>query len=213
MEYYERGCVFWYTQECFYHMFCLSGDLFPAVFLYCSVGVRSRICWYLCHAEALSVAWLSPWSSVPLFFSPTATFDLAGCHPKNCPNFQTCHPHTWHAKYCEQLPFMYVCGQIFIHTHLTWTLTFSTSENSYCIAVYQVHSVLHRLSAVSVVLHPFMLPVPHITLDQATNYSCWHEPPSNSTSLCCLALSPCLQSCHSSPSIQVCSSPPPPLPL
>lgn len=70
--------------------FAFQGDVFPAVFLYCSAGVRSRICWYLCHAEAR----LAPWSSLPLFFSPTATFDLAGCHPKNRSNFQTCHPHT-----------------------------------------------------------------------------------------------------------------------
>lgn len=185
--------------------FAFQGDVFPAVFLYCSAGVRSRICWYLCHAEAR----LSPWSSLPLFFSPTATFDLAGCHPKNCSKKFSDLPSA-HAECSEQLCFIHVCGRIFMHTHVTWTLTFSTSENSYCIAADQVHSIPHRLSAASVVLCPFILPVPHITPDQATNYSCWHEPPSNSTSLCCLSL--CLQSCHSSPSIQVFSSPPPPLP-
>lgn len=58
--------------------FCLSC---PAVPLYDSAGVRSRVCSCSCHPVSLSVARLSPRSAPPLFFSPKATFDLAGRQP------------------------------------------------------------------------------------------------------------------------------------
>lgn len=201
----------------FYPVFCISGDLYPAVRLYCSVGVISRICWYLCHAVSLSVARLSPCSALPLFFSPKATFDLAGCHPaKNCPEFSDLSPtrltrdilRTTALHGCLWAHFhSYMFGMATVPIHF---LHFREFMLRCCVS----SRFCSTLPAVSVVLCPsFILPVPHITPDQATNYGCWHEPPCNlkSTLLCCFALSLCLQSCHSSPSIQLYPSPPPPL--
>lgn len=128
------------------------------------------------------------------------------------PNFQPCHLHAWHTSYCERQPGMNDCE--LICTCLTGTCSLSPLWGIHI--VYQVDAAPHRFPAVSLVLCPsFKLPVPSVTPDQGANYGCWHEPPCNlkSTSLRCLAPSLCLESCRSSPSIQLDSPPPCLLPL
>lgn len=183
MEYYEGGCVFWCMMECFYHVFCLSRRRISSCLSVLLSGgeIQNLLILVSCWSPAFTLVF------TPLVLFSNGNIWLGRLPPKELLKFSDLP--SAQAAYSEQLCFIHVCGHIFIYTHVTWTLTFSTSENSYYIAACQVRSVPHRLSVVSVVLCPFILPVPHITPDQATNYSCWHEPPSNSTSLCCLSVS------------------------
>lgn len=124
----EAGCVFCCAQECFYPVFCISGDSYPAVLLYCSVGARARICWYLCHAVSLSVARLLPRSALPLFSSPKATFDLARRR------IFSLVIRTLDTRHTVSDSLVWMTVSLFARVWLGDSLTFSTLGNSYCVS-------------------------------------------------------------------------------
>lgn len=132
-------------------VFSLSGDL--CVFRCCSVGLRSRRCRYLCHAEGLSVA--PPW-----FFSPEATFNMARfVRIWTCDTLQqpcVCEPPSIRRN---KLP---MCSSILLSP--LQGNSFSALNYVRCILLL-IDSPLFLLCFLLL----FMLPVSLITPDQAAN--------------------------------------------